>query len=111
MSELDKERYVVDHETGNIEIEHNESAHRFDTRVNGHLAFLQYRYSHNGDMVLVHTEVPGPLGGRGIGSKLARAALEYASSRELKVVPACPFISTYIKRHPEYESLVGSKKE
>ena len=106
---LDKERDLVEQEAGNIAIEHNESAHHFETRLDGHLAFVQYRYSDDGDMVLVHTEVPAALGGRGIGGKLAKAALEYARGRELKVVVTCPFITSYIKKHPEYQSLVVRK--
>jgi predicted GNAT family acetyltransferase len=97
---------LVEQETGAIEVEHNESAHRFETQVDGHLAFVQYRYRNGDDMVLVHTEVPGELGGRGIGSQIVRAALEYARSRKLRVVVTCPFITSYIKKHPEYQSLV-----
>jgi predicted GNAT family acetyltransferase len=98
----------VEQETESIEVENNESAHRFEARVDGHLAFVQYRYSDSGDLVIAHTEVPAALGGRGIGSKLARAALEYARGRKLSVMVTCPFISSYIKKHPEYQPLVDT---
>lgn len=97
---------MVEQDIGEFEIEHNESAHRFEARVDGNLALVQYRYSEDGAMVLAHTEVPRTIEGRGIGSKLAQAALEYARSRDLRVVVTCPFISSYIDKHPEYQSLV-----
>jgi predicted GNAT family acetyltransferase len=96
----------MDREMETLEIENNESAQRFETRVDGHEAFVQYRYNAGGDLVLAHTEVPQELGGRGLGGKLARAALDYARERNLSVVVTCPFITNYINKHPEYEALL-----
>ena len=89
-------------------ITHNEAAKRFETTLDGRTAFLEY---HRGrDFVtLIHTEVPEELGGRGIGRKLAQAALEFARAENLKVVPSCPFVAAYIRRHPEYLDLVMEK--
>ena len=55
-----------------------------------------------------HTGVPFALEGRGIASRLARAALEYARAHELKVVPLCSFVAGYIQKHPEYKDLLES---
>jgi len=88
-----------------IEIQNNESAHRFEALVDGHVAFVQYRYSNTGEIVFTHTEVPRPLAGRGIGSKLARFALDYARDRALRAASTCSFISSYVENHPEYQSL------
>lgn len=86
-------------------VENNEKARQFQLRVEGHLALIRYVYS-NGSIVFVHTEVPPALEGRGIAGKLARAALEYAREHKLSVVPRCPFVAAYIRKHPEYQSLV-----
>jgi len=83
----------------------DEKARQFQLRVEGRLALIQYVYS-NGSMVFVHTEVPPALEGRGLAGKLARAALEYAREHKLSVVPRCPFVAAYIRKHPEYQSLV-----
>jgi hypothetical protein len=83
----------------------DEKARQFQLRVEGHLALIQYVYS-NDSIVFVHTEVPPALEGRGLAGKLARAALEYAREHELSVVPRCPFVAAYIRKHPEYQSLV-----
>lgn len=86
-------------------VENNEKARQFQLRTEGHLALIQYVYS-NGSIVFVHTEVPPALEGRGIAGKLARAALEYAREHKLSVIPRCPFVAAYIRKHPEYQSLV-----
>ncbi|MGH2583765.1 MAG: GNAT family N-acetyltransferase [Dehalococcoidia bacterium] len=88
-----------------ITVDTNEAAQRYEARVDGELSIIQY--SRDGDrIVFVHTEVPPALEGRGIASTLARAALEDARARDLKVVPLCPFVRAYIQRHPEYLPLV-----
>jgi predicted GNAT family acetyltransferase len=96
----------MEREPQSLEIKNNESAHRFETRVDAHEAFVQYRYSDGGDLVLSHTEVPPALGGKGLGGKLAAAALDYARSRRLRVVVTCPFITNYMNKHPEYRDLL-----
>jgi predicted GNAT family acetyltransferase len=55
---------------------------------------------------LIHTEVPEPLSGRGIASRLAHAALVYARENGLRVIPTCPFVRSYLERHPEFQELV-----
>jgi predicted GNAT family acetyltransferase len=78
---------------------------RFELPVEGQVAHLDYRQV--GDtLVLVHTEVPPALGGRGLGGLLARAALDAARERGLKVRATCPFVRDWIARHPEFADLV-----
>lgn len=57
-------------------------------------------------MTMIHTEIDGSYQGEGLGSVLARGALDDARSRRLSVVPVCPFVRRYIQRHPEYAELV-----
>jgi predicted GNAT family acetyltransferase len=56
-------------------------------------------------LVLVHTEVDPAFEGKGVGSALAKAALEDIRRRGLVAVVQCPFITTYLRRHPEYADL------
>jgi predicted GNAT family acetyltransferase len=56
--------------------------------------------------VLMHTEVPEKLGGHGIGTALAEYALQYARKNNLPVKVYCPFVLTYLKRHPGYQDLI-----
>ena len=88
----------------------NDPRHRFEATVDGHTAILTYRET-EGRVALIHTEVPLELRGRGIADALARTALDDARRRGLRVRPFCPFVQTFITRHPEYADLadpVGS---
>ena len=86
-------------------IELNEAEHRFEVTVEGQTAFVAFR-RFPGVIDYIHTIVPPELGGRGIGSALARHALDYAAQHKLKVIPSCEFIYAYIVKHPEYQPLV-----
>jgi predicted GNAT family acetyltransferase len=83
----------------------NEAKHQFELIIDGHVALAAYRLK-PGVITFTHTEVPEELGGRGIGSQLAKGALDQARARGLNVVPLCPFIKGYIGKHPEYADLV-----
>jgi len=92
-----------------IEITNNEAESRFEASSLEGLAYLRYRVLRNGTFVLVHTEVPPQLEGRGIGSRLARAVLDLARGRGVKVIVLCPYVTAFIERHPEYKELVLEK--
>jgi len=94
--------------TDDATVRDNPSAHRFELRLGEEVAFLQYRKPATGPIVLVHTEVPVALEGRGLGGKLVKAAMEAARSEGRQVEPLCPFARSYLARHPEYASLVVS---
>lgn len=83
----------------------HEAKSRFEVALDGKLAVAEYM--NRGDkIVFTHTEVPEGLEGRGIGSALARTALDWARSQGKAVLPLCPYIAAYIRRHPEYLDLV-----
>ncbi|MFW3171057.1 GNAT family N-acetyltransferase [Geodermatophilus sp. CPCC 206100] len=64
-------------------------------------------YRRQGDaVVFTHTEVDPDQEGSGVGSTLARGALDDVRSRGLRVVPQCSFIRAWIERHPDYTDLV-----
>jgi uncharacterized protein len=87
-------------------VRRNDAAHRFEAALGKKIATIDYAQS-NRRLNLLHTEVPVEDQGQGIGSELAKAALEYARAEKLQVVPTCPFIATYIKDHPEYLEIVA----
>lgn len=90
---------------GENSVTDNRAEQEFEISLDGHRAFAAYQLE--GDtIVFTHTLVPKKLEGRGIATKLIRAALDSARDRGLKVVPICPFVKAYIERHPEYQALV-----
>ena len=91
-------------------VRNNTADSQFEIEIDGRTAFTMYRLK-PGRIILVHTEVPPELKGHGVGNALARVSLDYARDEKLQVIPRCPFISTFIRRHPEYEDLVDESLE
>jgi predicted GNAT family acetyltransferase len=87
------------------QVVNNEKKSQFEYHDDGHVAIAGYQLRPD-VIVLTHTEVPKELGGRGIGNKLATAALEYARASNLRVIPLCPYMASFIEKHPEYKELV-----
>jgi predicted GNAT family acetyltransferase len=69
--------------------------------------FIQYRAG-PGTVLLVHTEIDPAFEGHGLGERLVAGALADLRARGLKVVPLCPFVRAYLRRHPDQAVLVAS---
>ena len=88
-----------------LTVQHDEAGSRFCVKLEGYEACLMYRLKGQ-ELDFYHTYVPEAFRGRGMAQRLCQAAFEHAKARGLTVLPSCSFISdTYLKRHPEYESL------
>jgi predicted GNAT family acetyltransferase len=68
--------------------------------------FIQYR-AEPGRVVLIHTEVDPALAGQGLGERLVAGALADLRAHGLKLVPLCPFVRAYVRRHPDQAGLVA----
>ncbi|MFN3582516.1 GNAT family N-acetyltransferase [Phenylobacterium sp.] len=88
-----------------IQVVKNDETRQFEVTLDGQTAFAEFRMVDHG-MILPHTVVPEAFEGKGVGSALAKAALGYARDHDLKVIPLCPFIAGYIKKHPEWNDVV-----
>ena len=84
----------------------NKALGRFELDVGGMVAFANYRLAPS-TVIITHTETPRALRGRGIASELVQGALELIRADGLKVVAGCGFVVDYLRKHPEYEDLVG----
>ena len=92
-------------------VQENPELNRYEVFEDGELAgFSEYTRSDT-SLVLKHTEVDDRFEGRGIGSALARGVLDAARDDGLGVLPSCPFMAGYIRRHPDdYLDLVPSDR-
>jgi predicted GNAT family acetyltransferase len=80
---------------------------RYELLLSGkHAGELVYRDRGANVVVFLHTEVDPTLQRRGLGSALVAGALNDVRERGLRVVPLCPFVEAYIRRHPSYVDLV-----
>ena len=91
-----------------VTVTHQPQESRFVVDLDGEQAEAAYHRS--GDEVhFTHTEVPSAFEGKGVGSSLAKAALDWAVGERLAIVPQCPFIAAYVKRHRQYQEHVPAE--
>jgi predicted GNAT family acetyltransferase len=89
-----------------IEVVDDPAKSRFEILMDGQVAgFADYQLR-GAKIVLTHTEVAPEHTGQGLAGKLVKHALEASRDAGLRVVPLCPYVATYIERHPEYQDLV-----
>jgi uncharacterized protein len=84
----------------------NSDGSRLEIHEDGDVAELVYR-TRASRLVLVHTDVPDALGGRGLGTELVRAAIDKAQRDRLTLVPLCPFARGWLERHPAEAATVA----
>ena len=92
------------------EVQHDKENKRFYIQVNGKEAHMTYRYKDNTTVVYQHTYSPPELRGGGVAGKVVRAALEWARSQNLKVIPTCSYVVSFVHRHPEYQDIADFKE-
>ncbi|HEU4496780.1 MAG TPA: GNAT family N-acetyltransferase [Flavobacterium sp.] len=91
----------------NLELFKNEEAKRFEIEVEGHAAFIEYVLKDN-IMFLTHTEVPQVLEGKGIGGSIVSKVLHYIKEKGHALAPLCPFVASYVRKHPEWKTLLAN---
>ncbi len=82
------------------EVRDNRALSRFELERDVRIAFLVYHRQPDA-VVLVHTEVPPELRGHHVGDALVRGALAAIEAEGLRMVPVCPFVQAYLRRHPQ----------
>jgi predicted GNAT family acetyltransferase len=84
----------------------NPDASRYEIFADGEQAGFAEYHRHGGEIAFIHTELDPKFGGKGLGGVLARGALDSAREQNLDVLPYCPFIRGWIRKHPDYVELV-----
>src|SRR5262249_23031358 len=88
----------------------NTQSHRLELDIDGNIAFIEHRFI--GDrLILIHTEVPPELEGKGVGTAIVTKALQFAKDNNYKIVPICPFVNAYLKRHKEWNDIIAPDSE
>lgn len=95
-----KEEYV------NLELNDNVTDDRFEMNVDGYTAIIEYK-QYPGKIALLHTEVPPELEGKGAATAIIEKTLAHIEKNNLKLIPLCPLVVAYIKRHPEWKRLLA----
>jgi hypothetical protein len=92
----------------NIALVKNETKKRFEIEVNGHFAFINYGEREH-QIALVHTEAEPELAGTGAAAAVVEKTLEFIKSSGKKLLPFCPYVFAFIKKHPEWKTIVDEK--
>ena len=88
------------------ELINNTEKQQYEFHIEGYVAKLEYKM--RGDKILlIHTEVPHELGGRGIAAQLVESVFKDIQSQGIKMAPYCPYVKAYLKRHPEWETILA----
>ncbi|HEY9378447.1 MAG TPA: GNAT family N-acetyltransferase [Jiangellaceae bacterium] len=85
---------------------HNPEEHRYEIWADDELAGVAEYHPYKGARAFIHTEVEPRFEGHGLGSTLVAGALDQVRSSGEPVLPFCPFVRGYIRKHCEYVDLV-----
>jgi predicted GNAT family acetyltransferase len=86
-----------------LEVHNDETARKFYVTVDGQEAVIEYVKT--GDVYdLQHTFVPEEMRGEGVAEQLVQGALDQIRSQRAKFRPTCPYIQSFLKRHPQYQA-------
>ncbi len=90
-----------------MKVAHAPAAHRFVALLPEGEAVLVYQMKSKSVMDVLSTHVPEAARGRGIGGALVEAALIHARTHNLRVIPSCWYVETWVEQHPEYRELMA----
>ena len=89
----------------NYKLIDNTESKQYEYHIDGVIAKIEYINAKE-KIYLTHTEVPKELEGQGVASALVKDVLNDIEKKELTLIPMCPFVASYIKRHPDWKKLV-----
>ncbi|WOK08012.1 GNAT family N-acetyltransferase [Imperialibacter roseus] len=90
----------------------NPDKKRFELEIDGVLSVIEYTFKKStNQMFLVHTEVDPSLRGKGVASKIVKEALDIIRKEGHELVPLCPFVVAFLKKHKEYHDLMNEKNQ
>lgn len=88
-----------------MQVEHDPASQRFLSGTATGTAVLAYRTHGQAVLELYSTYVPAPDRGRGTGSRLVEAAVDYARERRMRIIPTCSYVAQWFREHPEHAEL------
>ena len=89
-----------------VTIRHNPARQRFEVLTGGNVigktVYKEYDAGGSPQRIFYHTVINEEYGGQGLAGKLAKAALGETVGEGRAIVPVCPFIKKYLRKHPDY---------
>ena len=89
------------------QISNNPTQHQYEIRVDGERAgFAQYTEPDADHVDFVHTVVEDAYAGQGLASKLVGYAVADVRDNGKRVIPHCPYVQAWLRKHDEYADIV-----
>ncbi len=85
-----------------------EQLSRFEVYYDDELAGFAEYLDHDGQRIFFHTEVGEQFGGKGLASTLIRQALRETADAGLRIVPLCPFVESFVRKHPDDDTYAAA---
>lgn len=95
----------------NVRTARNDQLHRYELRVNGELAVYTQFVDRPGHIDFIRTETAERFKGRGLAKILAHFALDDVIAAGKRIIPHCPYIASYLRKHEGYELSVDWPEE
>lgn len=92
-------------EFDSLRLNKNEDKKRFELNINGYFAFINYKETET-QISLIHTETDPELQGQGAAAAVVEKTLNYIKESGKKLLPYCPYVFAFIKKHPEWKTIV-----
>ena len=89
-----------------LRVEDNPDRKRFEGYLGDELVGIVEYLPLDGKIIASHTEVLESFEGQGVGSRLVAAMLEQLRDEGRLVQPLCPYVTAYLRRHPEWADVV-----
>ncbi|MGY4719098.1 GNAT family N-acetyltransferase [Naumannella huperziae] len=98
---------MSDQQADNVRIEHAERKHRYEVWVGDDLAgFTRYTLPDDDHVDFIHTEVGDRYAGQGLAARLVREALDDVRAQGKRIIPHCPYVASYVRKHDDWADLV-----
>ncbi len=94
-----------------MQIKHKETGSKglfFVGQEDTMLAEMTYTRPAPDKIIIDHTEVNDELRGKNIGYQLVQAAVDYARTNNIKIIPLCPFAAAVFKKRPEFNDVLSN---
>ncbi|MEU4104118.1 GNAT family N-acetyltransferase [Streptomyces tanashiensis] len=82
-----------------------DSRHRYEILVGGERAGLTAYRDRDDRRVFFHTEVDEAYAGQGLAAILVEAALTDVRASRMRIVPVCPYVAKFLKKHEEFADI------
>lgn len=92
----------------NVNVQHDTDKNTFYAINDGKVSTLDYEPMGDKKLDYKSTFVPEEQRNQGIAGALVRHALEYAEKKGYQVRPSCPFVRSYIEKHPRFQEITSS---